>query len=269
MSRYFSRPRDVRVNVPDQRVNLFVRKLFRCIAAKVLANLLYSSSGRRFIHSLFHLDRPSVTLTVRTNLDAEAQPQYDYLKPYFAIDPFYREPLLSKKLKSVMLLLHMNHPQADAYLGELISTSDFQTAFVILREVFKYLNSSAPKANSNPGEEEDRFSRLLEITRRRHGDLALLLPLVFEEYRTKSRLLERRKYVKGYEHRFFLALLLNVPRRTDMLQLVKQRFPQRNPVETICDWVQELFGIKMSRQSPSPADKGTSLSPIRCSSCVA
>jgi hypothetical protein len=218
-------------------------------------------SGRRFIHSLFHLDRPSVTLTVRTNLEADAQPQYDYLKPYFAVDPFYREPLDGKKVKSVMLLLRMNHTQADSYISELISTSDFQTAFTILREVFKYLNSSAPKVGSNRGEEKDRFARLLEITRRRHDDLALLLPPVFDEYLMKSRLLERRKYVKDYNHRFFLALLLNVPRRTDILQLVKQRFPQRTPVDTVCDWVQELFGIKMSRQSPMPTREPSSISP--------
>src|SRR4030095_10603662 len=37
--------------------------------------------GRRFIHSLFHLDRPSATITIRTYETPSALPQYDFLKP--------------------------------------------------------------------------------------------------------------------------------------------------------------------------------------------
>lgn len=42
-------------------------------------------SGGRLIHALFHLDRPSVSLVVRTfNLD-KGQPQYYYSRPYLAL----------------------------------------------------------------------------------------------------------------------------------------------------------------------------------------
>ena len=47
------------------------------------------------------------------------------------------------------------------------------------------------------------------------------------------------------EHRFFLALLLNVPHRTNVLQLVKRRFEDRDPVDTIADWVMELSTTRL------------------------
>jgi len=47
------------------------------------------------------------------------------------------------------------------------------------------------------------------------------------------------------EHRFFLALLLNVPHRTNVLELVKRRFEDRDPVDTIADWVMELSTTRL------------------------
>src|SRR5882762_5482321 len=47
--------------------------------------------GKEHIHSLFHLDRPSCTITVRTVTASSKQPQYSYRKPYLAIDPFYQD----------------------------------------------------------------------------------------------------------------------------------------------------------------------------------
>src|SRR5262249_45339755 len=48
------------------------------------------------------------------------------------------------------------------------------------------------------------------------------------------------------EHRFFLALLLNIPDRQKILDLVKQRFPEQDPVATVVDWVEELANTKLA-----------------------
>ena len=55
----------------------------------------------------------------------------------------------------------------------------------------------------------------------------------------------RRNTITGEEHRFFLALLLNVPSREKILELVKQRFPETDPVEKILDWVEELGNTRV------------------------
>ncbi|PON12825.1 hypothetical protein C2W62_37575 [Candidatus Entotheonella serta] len=42
------------------------------------------------------------------------------------------------------------------------------------------------------------------------------------------------------DHRFFLALLLNVPSRAKVLEFVKQRHPERDPVDQVVEWVEDL-----------------------------
>jgi hypothetical protein len=207
--------------------------------------------GREFIHSLFHLDRPSVTITVRTYRTPSAQPQYAYLAPYVAMDPFFNEPSLKKKLHSVVLLLRMEHPNANSLITELVTSSDFQSAFSILKSVSEFLNSERSKMNLQSTDGQERFRYFLEMARRQHGSLVDILPPVFDELQRKSKLVARRKYITSPEHRFFLALLLNVTDRTLVLELVKQRFPQQDPIEIISNWVREISTIKASKKSTS------------------
>src|SRR6266536_3105858 len=96
-------------------------------------------AGRNFIHSLFHLDRPSATITIRTEHTPSAALQYDYRKPHFALDPFFRNPVLIKKLQTVGLLLGMKHKNADSMIADLVCSSDFQTAYFVLAETFQQL----------------------------------------------------------------------------------------------------------------------------------
>src|SRR6185369_9688492 len=76
-----------------------------------------------------------------------------------------------------------------------------------------------------------------------------LLDPVIEEVKRQNNLIDRRSHITGGEHRFFLALLLNVPRREMLLEMVKQRFPDRDPVETITNWVDELANTKVMGSS--------------------
>jgi hypothetical protein len=85
--------------------------------------------GGEFIHALFHLDRPSATITIRTHQAPSALPQYCYLKPHVAFDPFYKEPLTAQKIQSVRMLLRMGHPEAYPLIGQMISSADFETVF--------------------------------------------------------------------------------------------------------------------------------------------
>jgi hypothetical protein len=39
------------------------------------------------------------------------------------------------------------------------------------------------------------------------------------------------------EHRFFLALVMNLPCRDAVLAAIAQRYPEREPVETLLGWV--------------------------------
>ncbi|MGA9773212.1 MAG: hypothetical protein WBV94_29545 [Blastocatellia bacterium] len=205
--------------------------------------------GRPHIHSLFHLDRPSVTITIRTRSTPSAQPQYDYHKPYFAVDPFYQSPIMFKKLQSVSFLLGMNHSEADDLIAEMLLCSDFQTAFEMIEILFNRLPNNQLEAAFGLSTGKERFDRLLEIARHRHGEFVDLILPVFEEVQRQNHIIHRRGQITGSEHRFFLALLLNVPDRIKVLELVKERFPDNNPVNTIMDWVEELANTKVAGSS--------------------
>lgn len=196
--------------------------------------------GRDFIHSLFHLDRPSATITVRTENTPSAALQYDYRKPHFALNPFFKNPVLIKKVQTVGLLLGMKHKDADAMIGDLVGTSDFQTAYFVLAETFQQLKKNEMDALFGLSTGRDRFKAILERCKLTHGALADLMLPVLEEQERQMSIIQRRGTITSDAHRFFLALLLNVPGREKILQLVKQRYPDQDPVETILDWVEEL-----------------------------
>jgi hypothetical protein len=202
--------------------------------------------GSRYIHALFHLDRPSATVIIRTRQTPGELPQYKYHKPNLAVDPFYQEETMIKKIQSAALLLQIKHPAADELIGELLSWSDFQTAFSVLELAFEWIANDPVERAFGLSTGKERFEALLEIARRRHGDLVDLIFPVLEESSRHNYLVHRRGQVTSNEHRFFLALLLNVPDRVKVLDLVRQRYPEKDPVDTILDWVEELANARVA-----------------------
>jgi hypothetical protein len=197
-------------------------------------------AGRNFIHSLFHLDRPSATVTIRTEHTPSAALQYDYHKPHFALNPFFKNAVMIKKLQTIGLLLGMKHKDADAMIADLVCSSDFHTAYFVLAQTFQQLQSNEMDALFGLSTGKDRFRAILERCKNVHGELTdLVLPVLEEEERQMS-IIQRRGTITQDAHRFFLALLLNVPSRKKILELVKQRYPDQDAVETVLDWVEEL-----------------------------
>ncbi|MGH9874130.1 MAG: hypothetical protein ACRD9S_16900 [Pyrinomonadaceae bacterium] len=197
-------------------------------------------AGRNFIHSLFHLDRPSASITIRTAHTPSAALQYDYRKPHFAVNPFFRNPVMLKKVQTVGLLLGMKHKDADAMIGDLVCSSDFHTAYLVLAETHQLLQSNEMDVLFGLSTGKDRFKAILNRCRDVHGELTDLILPVFEEQERQMSIILRRSTITKDAHRFFLALLLNISGREKILELVKERYPDQEPVETILDWVEEL-----------------------------
>ena len=206
--------------------------------------------GREYIHSLFHLDRPSATITVRTEHTPSAALQYDYRKPHFAINPFFRNTVMTKKLQTVSLLLGMKHKDADEMIGNLICSSDFHTTYAVLTQISTLKNSLLDDL-FGLSRAKERWESIVEKARSAHGDLVDMTLEVLAEQDRLQDIVTRRGSITGEEHRFFLALLLNVANREKILALVKQRFPGTDPVEKILDWVEELSTTRVlgSRES--------------------
>lgn len=202
-------------------------------------------AGRQFIHALFHLDYPSATIVVRTHKSPLYLPQFSYRKPTLAIDPFFEEPNIVKKLQSISMLVRTKHPQTDEMIATLLRTSDFQTSYFILSNVKRLLSKSQIDQLFQVGDSQDRFENFLDIVTKKHGATANTLPVIFAEQNRLDEIVRRRSFISDPEHRFFLALLLNVSDRERVLLLIKKRFPDSEPIDKILDWSLELAETKV------------------------
>lgn len=220
---------------------------FRDVSLLTRGDIREIHPGPEFIHSLFHLERPSVTITVRTYKAPNFPRQYSYLKPNLAINPFFTDASLTKRVQTAALLLRMKHPEADKFIGELVESSDFHTVYAVLREAFDFLCHRELEEIVGITRSRDRFEALLDRARQKHGELVDLLEPVFEEEWRQGEIIRHRAEVKNEDHRFLMALLLNVPERTRMLELVKERFPEVDAIDLVVGWVRELSATRTFR----------------------
>lgn len=185
-------------------------------------------SGRGYIHSLFHLDTPSLTVVVRTHTDPGTGPQFTYLPPHLAVDPFHHDTLTARRKQLLDVLERTDDPTYPELVLEMVETLDFERGFFILQNCMVYLRSL------------EQWEEAWDAFRRRHGALAKYVAPTLDEIIRRDGLVALRGSITEVEHRFFLALLLNVSRRADIMELVSQRF-RGSPSKTILRWVDELI----------------------------
>lgn len=185
-------------------------------------------AGAELIHALFHLDRPSVSVVVRTPFDACAGPQYSYSRAGLAFDPFARSEALTRKLETLDLLRTLARPEFETFARTAVERADAFQAFRIITHLAKRF------------EPHERLLVLLDSLRSRHEDLIDRVMRHVEEERRNDHVVVRRRLAKQPEHRFFLALLLNLENRSRILQVVRRSYPDHDPVETVLRWLGEL-----------------------------
>ncbi len=184
-------------------------------------------SGSSQIHALFHLDSPSISVVIRTHSDPGTGPQFTYLPPHLAVDPFYNDALTTRR-KQLLDVLERTHDETYADLvAEMLRELDFERGLFILQNCLGHLRAL------------ERWDECAEIFRKKHGRLADFALPTLDEIVRRDGLVELRKSITEVEHRFFLALLLNIPTRRDILGMVAQRF-SGPPEDTVMRWLEEL-----------------------------
>jgi hypothetical protein len=184
-------------------------------------------SGNRFIHALFHLDRPSVSIVVRTGSEPAANPQYTYHRPGVAIDPFYEPEPMMTQLRLLDAARQMGG--VDGFVRaarSLLGHGDFWLAYRVLSAAFRAL-------------EQDGFEDLAQLAIARFGARVAYLRPVFEEQRRQQNITARREQIHDADHRYLLALLLNVPTREGIDRLIAARHPG-DPGEHIVRWIRAM-----------------------------
>ncbi|MEA2711991.1 MAG: hypothetical protein QOF78_4592 [Phycisphaerales bacterium] len=189
------------------------------------------ASGPQAIHSLFHLDSPSVTVVVRTQHDPGTGPQFNYLPPHVALDPHFSDKLTMRRKQVLDMLEQVEDADYAELVTEMVGDLDFERGFSILYHCMAYLQQLG------------EWERVLQMFEKKHGDLAAGVAASLKEDVRRSVIKDLRSTIVEAEHRFFLALLMNAPTREDLLALVAQRFPEEKPVATVMRWAGELTEV--------------------------
>lgn len=203
------------------------------------------AAGKQYIHSLFHLEMPSATIVVRTDRSPLHLPQFSYEKPNLAIDPFFEQPTTTKKLQILSAAFRAKHPGADRMATELLESADLQTSFVILSRLRHLVGANHLEQLFKIEGSVSRFQQFLDMVERRHGENGAIFKPIFDRMAAIDEIVNRRSFVTDPEHRFFMALLMNVDDRSRIFDLIKQRFPGAEPVEKILDWVFDLADTRV------------------------
>lgn len=207
-------------------------------------------SGAGFIHSLFHLERPSVSLVARTRCEEDAKPQWSYAAPGVAFDPFSKDLVAEKKLEAVHVLLGLEAGVADVELRDMLASADLETAYRVLLAIFQRLASN-PLKRALGADSGRRFEQLIDVARKHHGAVVDRFLECFREQSRQDEIIEARRSVTDPDQRFLLALLLNVPDRQAVLELLAQRYPGQDPIDAFVDGIEELASIR-ELGSPAP-----------------
>ena len=189
------------------------------------------ASGRQTIHSLFHLDSPSVTVVVRTHNDPGTGPQFNYLPPHMAIDPLHSDLLTMRRKQLLDVLEHVEDAGYAKVVMEMIADLDFERGFYVLQHCMQYL------------QQIDEWEAAIKAFEKKHGALATGVAATLREEVRRNVIKSLRSTITEPEHRFFLALLMNAPTRADLLVLVAHRFPEEPPLAIILRWVEELMEV--------------------------
>lgn len=231
-----------------ERVNLFAQTgklaLKSCEILNV-GDIQRIQYGDKYIHSLFHLEQPSATIVVRTILSPLELPQLSYYKPGLAIAAFFEAGDSIKKLQILKSAIKSEHPEADKYIEEQIRTNDFQTSYNILNELRPLLSRKSVREMFGVEKPGARFQMFLEVLKDAHPRFADILDDAFSEIERLEEIIRLRNVVTSSEHRFFLALLLNIDKRADIARLITARYPDSDPTEKILDWISDLANIRI------------------------
>ena len=231
------------------KVNIFLEigdlKLKSCNLLRV-GDVQEILPGRQYIHSLFHLDHPSATIVVRTDKSPLSLPQFDYYKPGLAVDPFFEHETTIKKLQTLRAVFSASRPDADDIVAKLLESADLHTSHLILSAVQSALSSNSVEQMFGGGESRRRFDSYLDVVEKRHGSRGEILRRVFAVNSRLGDLIRRRSFVDNVEHRFLFALLLNVEGRDRILSLIRDRFPESDPIEKILDWAFDLSQMRLA-----------------------
>jgi hypothetical protein len=194
-------------------------------------------AGFGFIHALFHLERPTVTIVVRNGATNLPYPQYTYLRPGLGWDNLWSNRLVGRRLQAVGAMHRLDPPAAEAAAAELVTTAPPWVAFLAVRDA---LNRSGWN---------NQVADLCGALRHRVGAAGELLETALQSEVKQAKVLARRNLLGERHHRTLLALLANLPDEASVRAVIQALYPEREPERLVLEWVLELSSPSNRRVS--------------------
>lgn len=213
---------------PDCIVGAVVPQHTEYLSTGAVREISPGSEG--LIHSLYHLENPSLTLVVRSQGHAKYHPQYSYRRPHLALNTFR----LEKDEQVVMMakLLHVVQQVDRDHLGQIwrdqIARFDFPRLAWMLLTHGRYLPN------------ETSQQTFLDQARQTHGPLVDLLEETAQFQTTLTQISQSRELLSDPDLRYFLALLMNAKDRAALLDMVQVRYPDQDPQACCAQWLARL-----------------------------
>jgi len=196
--------------------------------------------GWEFIHCLFHLGSPSVTMLARLTNVPSATPAHAYLRHPKHVHAIAlagdRPSLLGKQLELLNLLASVDER---AFRRQLHAFAEYGQFDEVIELVL---------ANINRLSTPETFVPLYQVLERRFGTVAKILPKLFDEHRRIIRLRQARARIVDTDGRFLLALSMLAPGAEQAVRLAGEYWKTEAPVRGIIDAARRSFG--MEREDP-------------------
>lgn len=217
---------------PDQKVSdhLHIGRL-TWTSSEVLprGSVRQIRSGPQFIHSLFHLDHPSVSVVVRNYHDDGAPPELGYLPPGVGTEHSEVDPRLHRALELYRMLVDIGRVRdAEQIISGIVKQADLMSVLLAMEAI----GDTAPERALGP--------RIRERARKRHGAVIDTLAEALEHGAEARRFTLLRSRVTDPDLRFFLAVLLVVPTPAALRRLIAERIPGQDVAATVTRWLTAL-----------------------------
>jgi hypothetical protein len=192
----------------------------------------------QLIHSLFHLERPSISLVIRTPGNSVRR-QYDY-HPSLAVDPFHAPRLPLIQLRMLESLQRTNSPEFWTAAEACIQTSSRWVLYKALAIAFR------------TRDQEANWQHFLTGATKKHGSIVAHVVRCIEGQARTNRVYALREQVHDATHRYLIALLLNLPHREAVYQKITERFPGSDPEALALRWLGEIFSVSRAGLKLTP-----------------
>lgn len=189
-------------------------------------------AGDQMYHATYHLDLPSISVVVRTVQELDQQPQYKLWPPAIASASLNHIATVKRQTQLLqMLLIGHRHREFHELAQQFVATKEAYSVFEFLTATFGMIR-----------DDEERAQLLLAARMHNPLFMAALEP-VLTQLDIDDRIVQMHRSVQSADLKYFLALLRNIPERTVLLDLIRERYSGRDPVALIVGWVQQLSDL--------------------------